>query len=47
MNSLLSVGKLEGGFPPVESNGWNGETRQGGIKQSHETYVVTHEGIKV
>lgn len=36
MNSSLSVCKLEGGFPPVESSGWNGETRQGGINQSHE-----------
>ena len=34
MNSLLSVGKLmgRGGFPPVESGFWNGETREGGIK---------------
>lgn len=30
MNSLLSEGKMEGRFPPVESGCWGSETRQGG-----------------
>ena len=29
---LLPVGTMEGGFPSVESGGWNGETRQGEVK---------------
>ena len=30
-HSFLSVGRMEGRFPSVESGGWNGETRQGRV----------------
>lgn len=36
MHSSLSVEKIGEGFPLVESGGWNGDTRQGGVKPSSE-----------